>query len=73
MSHFPLPPPRVAFLPWGDFHARWRVARSTIPEDKWGTTRSLSVRTCVMMQSECKERQEDAKDKLQSDIQCTFC
>ena len=24
------------FLAWGDFHAR-----STIPEEKWGTTRSL--------------------------------
>ena len=29
------------FLAWGDFHARSRFARSTIPEDKWGTTRSL--------------------------------
>ena len=28
------------FLAWGDFHARSRFARS-IPEDKWGTTRSL--------------------------------
>ena len=24
------------FLAWGDFHAR-----STVPEEKWGTTRSL--------------------------------
>ena len=24
------------FLAWGDFHARWRFARSTIPEEKWG-------------------------------------
>ena len=30
------------FLAWGDFHARSRVARSTIPEEKWGTTRSLT-------------------------------
>ena len=29
------------FLTWGDFHARSRFARSTIPEQKWGTTRSL--------------------------------
>ena len=29
------------YLAWGDFHARWRFARSAIPEDKWGTTRSL--------------------------------
>ena len=26
---------------WGDFHARSRFARSTIPEERWGTTRSL--------------------------------
>ena len=31
------------FLAWGDFHARSRFARSTIPEEKWGTTRSLSL------------------------------
>ena len=30
------------FLAWGHFHARSRFARSTIPEEKWGTTRSLS-------------------------------
>ena len=29
------------FLPWGDFHASLRFACSTIPEEKWGTTRSL--------------------------------
>ena len=29
------------FLEWGDLHARSRFARSTIPEEKWGTTRSL--------------------------------
>ena len=34
--------PRVSpFLAWGDFHARSRFARSTIPEEKWGTNRSL--------------------------------
>ena len=30
------------FLAWGDFHARSRLARSTISEEKWGTTRSLA-------------------------------
>ena len=30
------------FLAWGDFHARSRFARSTVPDDKWGTTRSLT-------------------------------
>ena len=37
-----LSPRRVSpFLAWGDFHARSRFARSTIPGEKWGTTRSL--------------------------------
>ena len=37
-----LSPRRVSpFLSRGDFHARSRFARSTIPEEKWGTTRSL--------------------------------
>ena len=36
--HFSLFRLRVAF---SDFHARSRFARSTIPEEKWGTTRSL--------------------------------
>ena len=36
------------YLAWGDFHARWRFARSAIPEDKWGTTRSL-VSTSVSL------------------------
>ena len=34
---------RVPFLAWGNFHAPSRFARSTIPEEKWGTTRSLDV------------------------------
>ena len=39
---FFLSPRRVSpFLAWGDFHARSRFTRSTIPEEKWGTTRSL--------------------------------
>ena len=37
-----LSPRRVSpCLAWGDFHVRSRFARSTIPEEKWGTTRSL--------------------------------
>ena len=39
--NFHLSPPRPAFLAWGDFHMRLRFARSTIPEEKWRTTRSL--------------------------------
>ena len=35
-------PSRVSpFLRWGDFHARLRFARSTVLEDKRGTTRNL--------------------------------
>ena len=29
-------PRRLAFLAWGDFYARSRFARSSIPEEKWG-------------------------------------
>ena len=28
---------------WGDFHARSRFARSTIPEEKWGTRARVSL------------------------------
>ena len=31
------------FLAWGDFHERSRFAYSTIHEEKWGTTRSLTA------------------------------
>ena len=41
VPHFSLSPPRLAFLAWGDFHARSRFARSTIPEEKWGLPHSL--------------------------------
>ena len=43
VPHFSLSPPRVAFSRVGDFHARSLFARSTNPEEKWGTTRSLLV------------------------------
>ena len=33
VPHFSLSPPRLAFLAWGDFHARSRFARSSIPEE----------------------------------------
>ena len=33
----------LPFLAWGDFNARSRFAPSTIPEEKWGTTRSLCI------------------------------
>ena len=34
-------PPVSPFLVWGDFHAHSRFVRSTIPDEKWGTTLSL--------------------------------
>ena len=40
---FSLPAACRLFFAWGDFHARSRFARSTIPKEKWGTTRSLQA------------------------------
>ena len=34
--HFSLSPLNLAFLVWGDLHARSPFARSTIPEEIWG-------------------------------------
>ena len=41
-AHFSLSPPDLAFLARGDLHVRSRFTRSTIPEEKTGTTRSLN-------------------------------
>ena len=40
-------------LAWGDFHARSRFACSTIPEEKWGTTRSQGAFAIVFDQFKC--------------------
>ena len=40
---------RAPFLAWGDFYARSRFARSTIPEEKWGTTRSLHAKIAYLL------------------------
>ena len=42
LKNFSIAPLRLAFLAWVDSHARSRFARSTIPEEKMGTTRSLT-------------------------------
>ena len=34
---------------WGDFHACSPFARSTVPEEKWGTTRSLILTICFQI------------------------
>ena len=39
---------KMTFLAWVDFHARSRFGRSTIPDEKWGTTRSLKQANVVM-------------------------
>ena len=51
------------FLAWGDFHARWRFARSTIPKDKWGTTRSLVSTSIplVMLEQFCNQLNDKIK------------
>ena len=36
VPHISLSRPHLAFLAWGDFHARSRFARSTIPKERWG-------------------------------------
>ena len=41
VPHFSLSQPRLTFLELGEFHAHSRLARSTIPERKWETTRCL--------------------------------
>ena len=41
VPHFSLSPPRATFSRVGWFSRALAFARSTIPEEKWGTTRSL--------------------------------
>ena len=41
VPHFSLSCRVSPFLAWGDFHSHSRFVRSTISEEKWGTTRSL--------------------------------
>ena len=43
-------------LAWGDFHARSRFARSIIPEEKWGTTRSLQELLFVVWHHWCSSQ-----------------
>ena len=47
--------PRLAFLAWDGFHARSRFARSTVPEEKWGTTRSLEKKGNVLKPHRVKQ------------------
>ena len=46
LKDFSIPPTRLAFVAWVDFHARSRFALSIFLEEKMGTTRSLiEIRT----------------------------
>ena len=47
VSHSSLSPPRLAFLAWGNFHARSRFARSSILEGKWGQLVVYSKYKCM--------------------------
>ena len=71
------------FLAWGDFHARSRFARSTIPEEKWGTTRSLTTRhkqsrsLCYEIRIDPRLRRKKYKNilsnlKIKYSITCCF-
>ena len=56
-------PRRVSpFLAWVDFRARSPFARSTIPEEKWGTTRSL--RTTLVSALYYRRRDTDKSPTL---------
>ena len=60
--------PRVSsFLAWGDFHARSRFARSTIPEEKWGTTRSLQEHS-LRLKKLISQGPEDAMLKIRRPV-----
>ena len=52
------------FLAWVDFHAHSRFARSTIPEKKWGTTRSLLY--CLGYTRHCLRKTEKISSIMQS-------
>ena len=54
----------MPFLPWVDFHARWRFARSTIPEEKSGTTRSLKFNRVLNIRNKKEDEKKVIDDKL---------
>ena len=56
----------------GDFHARSRFARSTIPEEKWGSTRSL-VRTPHIHQSKIGLDRDVYDQGLGHNLDLNFC
>ena len=67
VPHFSLSPPRLAFLAWGDFHARSRFARSTIPKEKWGLLvvypdKDFELRTKIEISRQVRRRQSTGRD-----------
>jgi len=63
---------KTPFLAWGDFHARLRFARSTIPEEKWGTTRSLYVWTGLTSWNQLMSCLQHRHHYLRSGRDCCF-
>jgi len=62
-------PRRVSpFLAWGDFHACSRFAPSTIPEEKWGTTRSLKNKRMPIYWAKTRARQDYRRRDLKSPL-----
>ena len=53
---------KITLRTWGDFPARSRFVRSTIPEEKWGTTRSLAALRIYRETSELKLHREMRSD-----------
>ena len=67
VPHFSLSPPRLAFLAWGDFHARSSFARSTIPKEKWGLLvvcpdKDFELRTKIEFSRQVRRRQSTGRD-----------
>ena len=54
----------MPFLAWVDFHARSRFARSTIPEEKSGTTRSLKFNRVLNIRNKKEDEKKVIDDKL---------
>ena len=53
-AHVKITPREKRRHTWGDFHTRSHFAHSTIPEEKWGTTRSLPGVNCTNIS--CQQR-----------------
>ena len=65
-----LSPRRVSpFLAWSDFHARARLAGSTIPEEKWGLLVVYVALVCKRMQ-QIPTTRNNMQQGVQTDVTC---